>query len=380
MTVLKRILLILLLATTSLSLAAQEKEDTTFVFRFIADRDMFFSPWKGNEGELARLTACIKENRSAIDNGQMYLLVTSYATEGKQRQKAPKVAHIRRSRVKSELITRLGIKEENFVTDPSYLDPYVSDGDSLHNVVVVVIPASVAKVVELAGSDVADKVDAYNRSASSDAKVTDIDAQTPEPECETPQETVEQTPRQEPVQTAPTVSEGATTIVATDTKDIPYNFAIRANLLRWATLTPDLGVEWRISNSVGFVVNGTYTTWCWNEKHRKYALWEVAPEVRWYLGKARRGYVGAMYKTGTFNYKFSHVGKQGNIMGGGITGGYQLAVGKAFMFDFTLALGWLDVDKENYTVKDNRRIFQDEKSTNWWGPIDVGVTLVWNVF
>jgi hypothetical protein len=38
-------------------------------------------------------------------------------------------------------------------------------------------------------------------------------------------------------------------------------------------------------------------------RHRRYALWEVAPEVRWYLGKEKRGYIGAMYKAGQFNYK-----------------------------------------------------------------------------
>lgn len=27
----------------------------------------------------------------------------------------------------------------------------------------------------------------------------------------------------------------------------PYTLSLRANLLRWATLTPDLGLEWRIS-------------------------------------------------------------------------------------------------------------------------------------
>ena len=33
-----------------------------------------------------------------------------------------------------------------------------------------------------------------------------------------------------------------------------YTLSLRANLLRWATLTPDLGIEWRISPSVGIMV------------------------------------------------------------------------------------------------------------------------------
>ena len=68
-----------------------------------------------------------------------------------------------------------------------------------------------------------------------------------------------------------------------------YTLSLRANLLRWATLTPDLGIEWRISPSVGIMVNSSWTSWTWNDNARRYALWEVMPEVRWYLhGQAGR--------------------------------------------------------------------------------------------
>ena len=89
-----------------------------------------------------------------------------------------------------------------------------------------------------------------------------------------------------------------------------YTLSLRANLLRWATLTPDLGIEWRISPSVGIMVNGSWTSWTWNDNARRYALWEVAPEVRWYLGEKKAWYVGAMFKAGQFNYKFSGTGRR----------------------------------------------------------------------
>ena len=56
-----------------------------------------------------------------------------------------------------------------------------------------------------------------------------------------------------------------------------YHLSLRANLLRWATLTPDLGLEWRICPSWGIAVNGSWTSWTWSDKDRRYALWEVAP-------------------------------------------------------------------------------------------------------
>ena len=168
--------------------------------------------------------------------------------------------------------------------------------------------------------------------------------------------------------------------------------SLRANLLRWATLTPDLGIEWRISPSVGILVNGSWTSWTsWPSKDlrnsqprkgdaRRYALWEVMPEVRWYLGEKKAWYVGAMFKAGQFNYKFSGTGRQGDLLGGGITGGYQLRLTEALSMDFGLGLGYLNADTERYDVIDGVRVRSGNGTRHWIGPINAGVTLVWKLF
>ena len=109
-------------------------------------------------------------------------------------------------------------------------------------------------------------------------------------------------------------------------------------------------------------------------------MWEIAPEARYYIGKEKRGYIGAIYKAGSFNYKLSEIGKQGNLMGGGLKGGYQLKLNKALNLDFSLALGCLHADYDKYIVIDGIRVRQGKETKNWWGPISAGVTLVWNVF
>ena len=135
--------------------------------------------------------------------------------------------------------------------------------------------------------------------------------------------------------------------------------SLLANLLRWATLTPDLGIEWRISQSVGVMVNGSWTSWSWNNAARRYALWEVA---------------------GQFNYKFSGTGRQGDLLGGGITGGYQLRLNKALALDFTLGLGYLNADTERYDVIDGVRVRSGNETKHWIGPVNAGVTLMWRLF
>ena len=156
--------------------------------------------------------------------------------------------------------------------------------------------------------------------------------------------------------------------------------SLRANLLRWATLTPDLGLEWRICPSWGIAVNGSWTSWSWSDKDRRYALWEVAPEIRYYMGEKKAWYLGAMFKAGQFNYKISETGKQGDLMGGGITTGYQLRLNKALTLDFNLGMGYLNADFEKYEVIDGVRVRCGNETKNWCGPINAGVTLVWKLF
>ena len=138
---LKRILLAVLLAVAALPLSAREHADSTaYRFRFVAENDMFFSPWSGNGKELDRLLAAIEANRTAIEAGNMYLCVTSYGTSANNGKSAARVAAIRRNRVKSELIVRGKIREVHFVTDKAFAEPYRENGKELHDIVVVTLP------------------------------------------------------------------------------------------------------------------------------------------------------------------------------------------------------------------------------------------------
>ena len=179
---------------------------------------------------------------------------------------------------------------------------------------------------------------------------------------------------------AATPCKGATpTTPPNDGDGIGMELYVRANLLRRATLTPDVGIEVRADRSWGLLVNGSWTSWSRNNADRRYALWEVAPEFRWYLGRSKRGYVGVMYKFGSFNYKLSATGKQGDLTGGGLTGGYLLRLNRSLSLNLSLGVGCLHADNEKYEVIDGVHVRQGKESKNWWGPVGAGVTLVWKM-
>ena len=115
----KRILFFILfswLAPAAFPAFAQQKTDTVYTFRFVPQKDMFYVPWNGNDTELARLLECIENNKTTILDGKLPLLVDGYCNSLGSEAENLATAKIRANRVKSELIIRAEIKEENFIT------------------------------------------------------------------------------------------------------------------------------------------------------------------------------------------------------------------------------------------------------------------------
>lgn len=357
--------LFLWLMTVTFPVIAQQKADTTCIFRFVPQKDMFYVPWKGNDTELARLLEYIENNKATILDGKLPLLVDGYCNSKSCEVKNLATAKIRANRVKSELIIRAKIKEENFITHN-----HATGGDFV--IVRLTVPAKETAAMD-AEAEARRRAEAerletetraeQERRAEEQRKAEEarLAAEKAEAEKAALQNTLAGTPSENKITT-------------------DYHLSLRANLLRWATLTPDLGLEWRICPSFGIAVNGSWTSWTWSDKDRRYALWEVAPEIRYYMGEKKAWYLGAMFKAGQFNYKLSETGKQGDLMGGGITAGYQLRLNKALDLDFNLGLGYLNVYFEKYEVIDGVRVRRGNETKDWYGPINAGVTLVWKLF
>ncbi len=330
------------------------QNDSVYTFRFQHGSNMFYGSKFKNNSELKRLEECIGAYRPNIDSGLIPIYVDGYCNSALTEARNLSIAKVRANRVKSELIVRDDLKEEYFITHN-----HPTDGDFV--TVRIIIPrTNVAVNNSIAGQD--KPITAL--TLTEEADTTHIIHSKAEPENDVHGLSGTETP---PMSIEPQTN-------------CFYQFSIRANLLRWATLTPDLGIEWRINRNAGILVNGSWTSWSWNDKERRYALWEIAPELRWYIGKDKRGYIGVMFKTGEFNYKLSETGRQGDIIGGGITGGYLLKLNNVLSLDFSLGVGCLRADYSKYMLIDGVRVRHGKENKNWWGPTSTGVTLVWSIF
>ena len=355
--------LFLWLMTLTFPVIAQQKADTTYTFRFVTQKDMFYVPWNGNDTELARLLECIENNKATILDGKLPLLVDGYCNSLGSEAENLATAKIRANRVKSELIIRAEIKEENFITHN-----HATEGDFV--IVRLTIPAKETAATDAEARRRAEAERLETETRAEQERLAEEQRKAEEARLADEKTEAEKAAQQNTLTDTPSENK-----ITTD-----YHLSLRANLLRWATLTPDLGLEWRICPSFGIAVNGSWTSWTWSDKDRRYALWEVAPEVRYYMGEKKSWYLGAMFKAGQFNYKLSETGKQGDLMGGGITAGYQLRLNKALTLDFNLGLGYLNADFEKYEVIDGVRVRRGNETKDWFGPINAGVTLVWKLF
>ena len=364
MTELKKWITTALLTLLLLPAMAQQKTDTTYTFRFVPQKDMFYVPWNGNDTELARLLECIKSYRNSIIGGKLPLYVDGYCNSLGSEAENLATAKIRANRVKSELIIRAEIKEENFITRN-----HATEGDFVTVRLTVPVKETAATDAE---AEARRKAEAERLAAEKRAEQERLAEE--QRKAEEARLAAEKAEAEKAAQQNTLADTSSETKITND-----YHLSLRANLLRWATLTPDLGLEWRICPSWGIAVNGSWTSWSWSDKDRRYALWEVAPEVRYYMGEKKAWYLGAMFKAGQFNYKLSETGKQGDLMGGGITAGYQLRLNKALDLDFNLGLGYLNADYEKYEVIDGVRVRRGNETKDWWGPINAGVTLVWKI-
>lgn len=319
----------------------------TVVFRFVSDRDMFY--YEGNGEGLDSL--CRMLDPALLQTGSV--LVDGYSS-------TKSLSKIRCNRVKSELIVRRGLREEHFTTRN-----LTGAFEGRYNVVVVTVPLFEAEECAEPEAVVAEEEPEICEEA-----VPEICEEEPEPVAEEPAVCEPEVPVEPEQPEEP----------AAEPKSRGTHLSLRANLLRWATLTPDAGVEWRVGKGWSVLVNGSYCSWSWNDMKRRYALWEIAPEVRRSLGREQRGYLGVMFKAGSFNYKLSETGREGNLMGGGITGGYVLRLNRALSLDFSVGLGYIHADCDKYEVVNGVRVRRGTADRNWWGPTSAGVSLVWTIF
>lgn len=351
----KLLLTVLVSVLAIVGVSAQTSGEREVKFYFVQGNDMFYAPWHDNGAELERLYRLIDEYRTDISSRRMHVYVDGYTASSADATRNRNLSFIRSNRVKSEMIVKKGLVEDNFITKNHTV---ALNGEKDIVVVTLRMPAKEQPAPQPAPAPEPEKV------------VVIIEEPAPAP----PVVVAQPEPAPQPLHVDMKPSK-------------PYCFAVRTNLLYDGFLFPTLGVEWRASRSFGVKLDGTYAFWG-SDHGPVQKAWDINPELRWYMGGAKRFYLGLAGNYGEYNlYSYpldvllsKEDGYQGNLWNAGLTVGYQVRLSRSFSLDFNLGLGYSQLDYDRFEVIEKERVYRKKDiSEHFLGPTQAGINLVWTI-
>lgn len=158
---------------------------------------------------------------------------------------------------------------------------------------------------------------------------------------------------------------------------------IKSNVLADATLSPNLGVEFRMAPKWTFDLSGQLNAWTIDSK--KWKHWLVQPEARLWLCEAFQGSffglhaLGGQFNIGhiknninIFGNDFSQLSDyryQGWAVGAGIAYGYAWLLGKHWNLEAEIGIGWAHFEFDKYRACETCGTAVDSsKRHNYFGP------------
>jgi hypothetical protein len=372
-----------------LTQAQAQENKSVFVFAFAPGSSAFLLDYGNNRAELQRLKDEVTARYDQIYGDTLAVFVKGYCAADFH------LAAIRSNRIKSELITAAGMREEFFITNNFRI---VIDGKTDISRVEVRIPLPEERLAENIArrKKFGEPVYQYpSDRAKADTPVEtghapSINAATTEQKS--PQDGVDAQGRdvaapasdamrqeEKPVDNMQAVEQAA----AHSTVDkAGGKLFIRANLLYWLVALPNIGIEYKPTENFGILVNGGWNHFTWNDEYSVVSAYFVQPEIRRYFGESRRWFIGLEGHVGQFNIKLSKDkdGAQGDFYGGGFTGGYRLRLSRIFDMDFSLGLGYTNLKYEKYYRSNGVFVVKENNlKKDFFGPSQAGISLIWKI-
>ena len=162
--------------------------------------------------------------------------------------------------------------------------------------------------------------------------------------------------------------------------------SLRTNIPYWLMLAPNGGIEFHIGGHFSILLEGAITYWNKKTDTGDKGIYVAGggPEFRYWFGddRSEAGHVVGLYgQYADFDIKLNEKGRQGTAIGGGISYGYYMTVGRRWAFEFGIGLGYLsnkmDVYKWNPVVKKN--LWMEHKTKAWIGPTKVNATVIFRI-
>lgn len=167
----------------------------------------------------------------------------------------------------------------------------------------------------------------------------------------------------------------------------PYYIAAKTNLLYDAAIVPNVGVEIYLGKNFSVAGNWMYSWWKSDRVSWYWRTYGGDLALRYWLGRAAKEkpltghHIGLYGQILTYDIEVGGRGYLGDrwSYGGGLEYGYSLPLRQRLNIDFTLGLGYLGGEFQEYLPIDGHYVWQVTKMRNWIGPTKLEVSLIWQL-
>lgn len=158
------------------------------------------------------------------------------------------------------------------------------------------------------------------------------------------------------------------------------SIAIKSNLLYDLTSSLNIGGEIRCDDTHTFSLSVNYNPWNFKDNKKiKHLL--IQPEYRkWLSGEVFMGsFIGLQAHYAMFNFGGilpTDNRYQGNLLGCGITYGYQWMISPKWNLETGVSLGYARANYKKYEQQTGAPLIE-KSHYNYWGPTQIGISLVY---
>ena len=323
--------------------------DSLHTFRFVQGRDVLYADYQGNNHELKRLFAAVSSFRGPIADGKMRIYVDGHCTSGGSVHDNLWLAYVRSSRVKSELITRKGMKEEYFVTHN-----FIRRNYGMYASRYPLLPPAVPSAPD-------------NR------------------------------PCPPPILFVPVGPAGHPGTVAGSGAENPRRmvFSLKTNLADWSGLTaegrlgafrPNLALELHFARRWSVMASAAYSDWKGGRDHRFWGVSGYSLEPRLWLkgdGRYRWFYLGVYGQSGDFDYRPSPAGdtdatgrsRTGRYRHAGLSAGVYVPLSRHWGIEAGVRGGYLHSSAKAYDNEPPHAYYYHPASFVRWGLTGINLGL-----
>lgn len=186
-------------------------------------------------------------------------------------------------------------------------------------------------------------------------------------------------------------------VLCTSSLSWAQKFALKSDIVQWATTTPNLSGEVSLAPRLSLVLSGANNPWTFSD-NKKFKHWKVESELKYWLWESFNGHffsVGgqyAQYNTGGIRLPFGLLPSwgdsryQGDMYGAGFSYGYQWMLSPRWGFEAQVGFGYqrytyrqyecrtcgLPVDSSGYPVGQS-----PVQTKHYFGPTKLALSFIY---